>query len=365
MSSSDLHPLESLLRERIVVLDGAMGTMIQRYKLSEADYRGKRFRDWQGKDLKGSLELLLLTKPEVVEEIHAQYLEAGADIIETNTFSATTIGLHDFLFAGEPPASRKDQQFFQRVVDDPDLRALVDEMNVAAAKIARRAADRVADQTGTRRFVAGSMGPLPVAASISPDVSDPAFRAVTFDQLKQTYFEQAKALVEGGVDLLIVETIFDTLNGKAALFAITEVFEETGRKIPLMISGTVIDKAGRNLSGQTVEAFLISIAHAQPLVVGLNCSLGPDEMEPYIEELARISPYFMSAYPNAGLPDPLSETGFPETAQTFAPKVAKWAENGWLNLVGGCCGTTPEHIRAIVTAMRDCKPRTISSRNGT
>jgi 5-methyltetrahydrofolate--homocysteine methyltransferase len=357
MSSSDLHPLESLLRKRIVVLDGAMGTMIQRYKLSEAEYRGKRFRDWKGKDLKGSLELLLLTKPEVIEEIHAQYLEAGADIIETNTFSATTVGLHDFLFTGEPTRRRKDQQFFQRVVDDPDLRALVREMNLSAARIARRAAERVANETGTRRFVAGSMGPLPVAASISPDVSDPAFRAVTFDQLKQTYFEQAKVLVEAGVDLLIVETIFDTLNGKAALFAITEVFEETGRKIPLMISGTVIDKAGRNLSGQTVEAFLISIAHAQPLVVGLNCSLGPDEMEPYVEELARISPYFMSAYPNAGLPDPLSETGFPETAQTFAPKVAKWAENGWLNLVGGCCGTTPEHIRAIVEAVRGCAPR--------
>jgi len=363
--SSDLHPLETLLRKRIVMLDGAMGTMIQRYKLSEADYRGKRFRDWQGKDLKGSLELLLLTKPEVIEEIHAQYLEAGADIIETNTFSATTIGLHDFLFSAEPTRGRKDQQFFQRVVDDPDLRALVHEMNLAAAKIARRAAQRVSNETGTHRFVAGSMGPLPVAASMSPDVNDPAFRAVTFDQLKKTYFDQAKALVEGKVDLLIVETIFDTLNAKAALFAIAEVFEKTGTKIPLMISGTVTDRSGRTLSGQTVEAFLISIAHAQPLVVGLNCALGPDEMEPYVEELARISPYFMSAYPNAGLPDPLSETGFPETAQTFAPKVTKWTENGWLNLVGGCCGTTPDHIRAIVKSVRDCNPRTISSRNGT
>jgi len=204
MSSSDLHPLESLLRERIVVLDGAMGTMIQRYKLSEADYRGKRFRDWRGKDLKGSLDLLLLTKPEVVEEIHTQYLEAGADIIETNTFSATTIGLHDFLFAGEPQSGRKNQKFFQRVVDDPDLRGLVGEINLAAAKIARSAAERVANQTGTRRFVAGSMGPLPVTASMSPDVNDPAFRAVTFDQLKQTYFDQAKALLEGDVDLLLV-----------------------------------------------------------------------------------------------------------------------------------------------------------------
>jgi len=361
MAPNGLHPLESLLGERIVVLDGAMGTMIQRYKLSEDDYRGKRFRDWKGKDLKGSLELLLLTKPEVVEEIHTQYLEAGADIIETNTFSATTIGLHDFLFVREPSANGKDQDFFRCVVDDVDLRALVHEMNVEAARIARRAANRLANQTGTRRFVAGSMGPLPVAVSMSPDVNDPAFRAVTFDQLKQTYFDQAKALLEGDVDLLLVETIFDTLNAKAALFAIAEVFEKTGKKIPLMISGTVTDRSGRTLSGQTVEAFLISIAHAQPLIVGLNCALGPDEMEPYVEELARISPYFMSAYPNAGLPDPLSETGFPETPKTFTPKVAKWAENGWLNLVGGCCGTTPEHIRAIAQTVRDCKPRQIQS----
>src|SRR5437762_1340641 len=357
--SSDLHPLETLLRERIVVLDGAMGTMIQRYNLSEDDYRGNRFRDWKGKDLKGSLELLLLTKPEVVEEIHTQYLEAGADIIETNTFSATTIGLHDFLFAGEPRSGRKNQKFFQRVVDDPDLRALVREMNLAAARIARGAAERVANQTGTR-FVAGSMGPLPVTASMSPDVNDPAFRAVTFDQLKQTYFDQAKALLEGDVDLLLVETIFDTLNAKAALFAIAEVFEQTGKKVPLIISGTVTDRSGRMLSGQTVEAFLISIAHAQPLIVGLNCALGPDEMEPYVEELARISPNLISAYPNAGLPDPLSETGFPETPKTFTPKVAKWAENGWLNLVGGCCGTTHEHIRAIAKAIRDYKPRRVA-----
>jgi 5-methyltetrahydrofolate--homocysteine methyltransferase len=356
------QPLEALLRERIVVLDGAMGTMIQRHKLSELDYRGERFRDWKGKDLKGSLELLNLTQPQVVEEIHAQYLEAGADVIETNTFSATTIGLHDFLFLGEPESGRKDEHFFQRVVDDVDLRGLLHEMNIAAAKISRRAADRVANQTGTRRFVAGSMGPLPVTASISPDVNDAAFRAVKFDQLKQGYFDQAKALVEGGVDLLLVETIFDTLNAKAALFAIAEVFEEIGKQLPLVISGTVTDRAGRTLSGQTVEAFLTSIAHAQPLVAGLNCSLGPDEMEPYIEELARISPYYLSAYPNAGLPDPLSETGFPETPETLAPKLERWAENGWLNIVGGCCGTTPEHIRAIASAVRDCKPRSVPGR---
>jgi Methionine synthase I (cobalamin-dependent), methyltransferase domain len=363
MPSPELHPLESLLRQRIVVLDGAMGTMIQRLKLSEADYRGNRFRDRPGKDLKGSLELLNLTQPHMIEEIHAQYLDAGADIIETNTFSATTVGLHDFLFAGEPPRGRKDQQFFQRVVDDPDFRGLVHEMNVAAAKIARRAAERVANGTGTRRFVAGSLGPLPVAASISPDVNDPAFRAVTFDQLRRTYFDQAKALIEGDVDLLIVETIFDTLNAKAALFAVAELLEQTEKKIPIAISGTVTDRSGRTLSGQTVEAFLVSIAHAQPLLVGLNCALGPDEMEPYVEELARISPYFMSAYPNAGLPDPLSETGFPETPETFAPKVVKWAENGWLNLVGGCCGTTPEHIRAIAKAVRGLTARRVEPRN--
>ncbi len=352
-----IHPLEELLHQRIVVLDGAMGTMIQRRKLSEQDYRGKKFPDWKGKDLKGSLELLNLTQPQVIEEIHSAYLEAGADIIETNTFSATTIGLHDFLFQGEPKGGRKDQEFFHRVVNDVDLRALVREMNLAAATIALHAADRATKQTGKRRFVGGSIGPLPVAASISPDLNDPGFRAVTFDQLRQSYFDQISALVEGGVDLLLIETIFDTLNGKAALFAVADVFERTVKKLPLIVSGTVTDKAGRTLSGQTAEAFLVSIAHAQPLVVGLNCSLGPDEMTPFIEELARVAPFYVSAYPNAGLPDPLSETGFPETPETLTPKLKRWTENGWLNLVGGCCGTTPEHIRAIATAVRDCKPR--------
>ncbi len=275
------------MRERIVVLDGAMGTMIQGYKLAEADYRGERFRDWQGKDLKGSLELLNLTQPQVIEEIHSNYLEAGADVIETNTFSGTTIGLNDFLFQGEPTSGRKDQEFFQRVVDDIDLSGLVREINFQAARIARRA---------------------------------------------------------------------------AALFAITDALAETGRSVPLMISGTVIDKSGRNLSGQTVEALLISMEHARPLIFGLNCSLGPDEMEPFIEELSRIAPFYVGAYPNAGLPDPLSPTGFPETPESFAPKLAAWVENGWLNMVGGCCGTTPEHIRAIVDHVRDCKPRDLNCR---
>ncbi|MEP6602775.1 MAG: methionine synthase, partial [Spartobacteria bacterium] len=354
--TAEVHPLEALLRERIVVLDGAMGTMIQRHRLAEADYRGKRFADWKGNDLKGGLELLQLTQPHVIEEIHTQYLEAGADIIETNTFSGTSIGLHDFLFQGEP-VGRKDQEFFQRVVDDVDLRALIHEINLSAAQIARRSADRIANETGTRRFVCGSLGPLPVTASMSGDVNDPGFRAVNFDQLRQTYFDSVKALLEGDVDLLAVETIFDTLNAKAALFAIADVFEELGRSVPLIISGTVTDRSGRTLSGQTVEAFLTSIAHAKPLLVGLNCALGPDEMEPYIEELARITPYYMSAYPNAGLPDALSETGFPETPESLAPKLGKWAQNGWLNLVGGCCGTTPDHIRAIVAAIRDYPPR--------
>src|SRR5687768_3293127 len=361
MSVENLHPLESLMRERIVLLDGAMGTMVQQYKLSEADYRGDRFKDWKGKDLKGGLELLLLTKPTVIDEIHRRYLEAGADIIETNTFSATTIGLHDFLFQGEPESGRKDPEFFQRVVDDRELVALVREINIAAARIARHAADTVASATGLRRFVAGSLGPLPVTASLSPDVNDPSFRAVTFDQIRKAYGEQAAALMEGGVDLLMVETIFDTLNAKAAIAAISELFEKSGKSIPLIISGTVTDRSGRILSGQTVEAFLTSIAHAQPLVVGLNCALGPAEMEPYIEELAHGTSRYVSAYPNAGLPDPLSPTGFPETPESLAPQLRKWAQNGWLNIVGGCCGTTPDHIRAIAEVVRGCPPRNVRS----
>src|ERR1700682_5351119 len=289
MSVENLHPLEALMRERIVVLDGAMGTMVQQYKLTESDDGATRFKDWKGKDLKGSIELLLLTKPTVIDEIHARYLQAGADIIETNTFSATTIGLHDFLFSGTPERGRKDPEFFQRVVDDPDFRGLVKEINVAAAQVARHAAETVAHETGQRRFVVGSLGPLPVTASLSPDVNDPSFRAVTFDQIRQAYADQAAALLEGGVDLLMVETIFDTLNAKAAIRAIAELFEKLGKTVPLIISGTVTDRSGRILSGQTVEAFLTSIAHAKPMVVGLNCALGPGEMEPYIEELAHVT----------------------------------------------------------------------------
>jgi 5-methyltetrahydrofolate--homocysteine methyltransferase len=361
-AEESLHPFEALMRQRIVILDGAMGTMVQRYKLSEAEFRGERFRDWRGKDLKGNNELLLLTKPEVIEEIHAQYLAAGADVIETNTFSATTIGLHDFLFTEEPKSGRKDPEFFQRVVDDGELRSLAREMNVVAAQLARRAADRVAHETGQQRFVAGALGPMPVTASLSPDVNDPAFRAVTFDQLRQSYADQVEGLLEGGVDILLVETVFDTLNAKAALFAIAEIFERGGKRLPLMVSGTVTDLSGRMLSGQTVEAFMTSISHARPLVVGLNCALGPKEMRPYIEELAFTAPTYVSSYPNAGLPDPLSATGFPETPESLAPQLREWAENGWLNVVGGCCGTTPDHIRRIAQTVRDCPAREIRSR---
>ncbi|MDQ2868795.1 MAG: methionine synthase [Verrucomicrobiota bacterium] len=352
-----MHPFEKLLRERIVVLDGAMGTTLQRLHLTEADYRGERFRAWKGKDLKGAHELLLLTRPDAVRRVHEEYLAAGADVIETNTFSATTIGLHDFLFDGEPESGRKDPQFFERVVYDPTLRATVHEMNVSAARLAREA---VAKCDGAR-FVAGALGPLPVTASLSPDVNDPGFRAVTFDQLKRAYRDQVDGLLEGGVDLLFVETIFDTLNAKAALFAIADAFEESGRELPLVISGTVTDRSGRTLSGQTVEAFLNSVAHAKPLVVGLNCALGPDEMAPFLEELAHNAPVFVSAYPNAGLPDPLSETGFPETPETLAPKLIGWARNGWVNMIGGCCGTTPAHIAKFADAVRALPPRVLPS----
>ncbi|MEP6672768.1 MAG: methionine synthase, partial [Chthoniobacter sp.] len=357
-AAKPLHPLAALLQKRIAIIDGAMGTMVQRYKLQEADYRGERFRDWKGKDLKGNNELLLLTKPEVIGEIHAQYLAAGADIIETNTFSATTIGQHDFFFEHESGV-RKDQAFFQRVIDDPFLQELAREMNLVAARLARKAADDIEAKLGERRFVAGAIGPMSVTASISPDVNDPSFRAVNFDQLRQAYAEQVRALIEGGVDVLLIETIFDTLNSKAAIFATKDVLAELGRDLPIMISGTITDLSGRTLTGQTGEAFWNSVSHAEPLSVGLNCALGPKEMRPYVEELSRIAPVHVSIYPNAGLPDPLSETGFPETPESLAPQIAEWAESGWLNIVGGCCGTTPPHIAKIAEAVRAFAPRVV------
>ncbi len=358
MSTLDtpVHLLEMLLRERIVILDGAMGTVIQRYKLGEAQFRGERFRDWKGKDLKGNNELLQLTQPQVIEEIHRHYLEAGADIIETNTFSATTIGQHDFFF-GKHAEGKKTQAFFEEVINDPMLQTLAREINLAGCRLARKAADEASAKQGGPKFVAGAIGPMPVTASLSPDVNDASFRSVNFVQLVQAYSEQVQALIEGGVDLLLVETVFDTLNCKAALFALDEVQRARGVRLPLMISGTITDLSGRTLTGQTVEAFWNSVRHAKPLTIGFNCALGPKEMRAYVEELHRIADTAICVYPNAGLPDALSETGFPETPESLAPQIRPWAEAGWLNIVGGCCGTTPPHIQRIAEAVRGLAPR--------
>ena len=325
--------LADILRQRIVVLDGAMGTMIQRYKLTEADYRGTRFAD-HPKDLKGNNELLQLTRPEVVTEIHEQYLAAGADIIETNTFGATTVAQDDY---GLAPLAR--------------------EMNVVGAQLARAACDKYSS-VDKPRFVAGALGPTPKTASISPDVNDPAARNVTFDELRAAYFEQAGGLLEGGCDLFLVETIFDTLNAKAAIFALDELMEATGERLPVIISGTVTDASGRILSGQTVGAFWHSVRHAKPLAIGLNCALGATLMRPYIEELSRIAgDTFVSCYPNAGLPNPMSDTGFDETPEITGSLVEEFAKAGFLNIAGGCCGTTPAHIAAIAQRVSKYRPR--------
>jgi 5-methyltetrahydrofolate--homocysteine methyltransferase len=326
--------LHAALKQRILVLDGAMGTMIQRYKLTEEQYRGERFRAHH-KDLRGNNDLLTLTRPEVIREIHAQYLEAGADILETNTFNSTAISQADY-----------------------DLQDIVPELNYEGARIAREVADGVsARDPGRPRFVAGVLGPMNRTLSLSPDVNDPGFRAVSFDQVRDAYKVAAKALVEGGVDLLMVETIFDTLNAKAALFAIDELFEETGVRLPVMISGTITDASGRTLSGQTAEAFWNSVRHAKPLSIGFNCALGAKQLRPHVEELARIADVYVSAHPNAGLPNAMAE--YDELPAETAGQIREWAESGWLNITGGCCGTTPDHIRAIADTVRAFKPRTI------
>jgi 5-methyltetrahydrofolate--homocysteine methyltransferase len=329
------HPLAQLLRQRIVIIDGAMGTMIQRHGLTEADFRGERFRD-HPKDLKGNNDLLCLTRPEVIEDIHYRYLAAGADIIETNTFSANAVSMADYA-----------------------LEPIIRELNVAAAKVARRARDRFqAEHPGRACFVAGSIGPTTRMTSMSGDVSDPGARQLTFDVLAAAYAEQARGLLEGGVDLLLPETTTDTLNLKAALFAIQSVFDEMGARVPVIASITFVQVGNeRMLSGQTVEACWNSISHAPLLAVGINCSLGPKDMRPHVEELARLAPIFTVCYPNAGLPDPLSPTGFPETPADMSPVLRDFAENGWLNAVGGCCGTTPEHVKAIAAAVQGLTPR--------
>ena len=319
--------LPAILRQRIAILDGAMGTMIQRFKLNEAQYRGERFRDFH-KDVKGNNELLSLTRPDVIRDIHEGYLAAGADLIETNTFGATTIAQEDY-----------------------DMAELAREMNLASARIARAACDTFSTPDKPR-FVAGAIGPTPKTASISPDVNDPGARNVSFEQLRDAYYEQVQALVEGGSDVLLVETIFDTLNAKAALFAIDAYFEASGERLPILISGTVTDASGRILSGQTVTAFWHSVRHAQPLAVGLNCALGATLMRPYLQELAKAAgDTFISCYPNAGLPNPMSETGFDETPDVTSRLLHEFAAQGLVNIVGGCCGTTPEHIGAIARAV--------------
>ena len=326
-----IREFRRLLGERVLVLDGAMGTVIQSYKLGEADYRGERFRDWP-KDLKGNNDLLVLTRPEVIGEIHRRYLEAGADIVETNTFNSNATSQADY-----------------------GTEALVRELNLAAAQVARRAADEVAARTGRPRFVAGALGPTNRTASLSPDVNDPGFRNVTFDELAATYAEATRALVEGGVDLILVETIFDTLNAKAALFAVRGVLDELGLDLPVMVSGTITDASGRTLSGQTVEAFWNSVRHARPTVVGLNCALGAKQLRPYIEELSRIADAFVCAYPNAGLPNAFGE--YDETACETAALVKEYATSGFVNIVGGCCGTTPDHIGHTADSVAGLPPR--------
>lgn len=328
-----MKTIQSCLQERILVIDGAMGTMIQRYKLEEADYRGERFKNWSC-DVKGNNDLLCLTRPDIIEAIHKQYLEAGADIIETNTFNAQAVSLADY-----------------------EMQSLAFEINLAAASIARKAADEyTAKNPDKPRFVAGAIGPMNKTLSLSPDVNNPGFRAVTFDEVSNAYYEQVKALVQGGVDVLLIETIFDTLNAKAAIYAVKQYFRDENKpELPVMISGTITDASGRTLSGQTLEAFYIAVKHAKPLSIGLNCALGAAQMRPHIEELSAIAACYTSAYPNAGLPNAMGE--YDEHPEQTAHFIEEWAKEGFVNIVGGCCGTTPDHIQHIAEHVKDFAPR--------
>ncbi len=335
-----MKTIHERLKEKILIIDGAMGTMIQRHKLEEKDYRGKRFKDWH-KDVKGNNDLLSITRPEIIEDIHLQYLVAGADIIETNTFSSTSIAMADY-----------------------DMQSLAYELNVAAAKCAKNAvskflASRKSPSLGEdleTPFVAGAIGPLNKTLSLSPDVNNPGYRAVTFDEVAEAYYEQIKGLVDGGVDVLLVETIFDTLNAKAAIYAIKKYFRDVKKEeLPIMISGTITDASGRTLSGQTLEAFYISVSHAKPLSIGLNCALGANEMRPHIEELSQLASCYTSAYPNAGLPNAFGE--YDEQPHETAHIIEEWAAEGFVNIVGGCCGTTPDHIKHIAEQVKNYKAR--------
>ena len=324
--------LEQAASERILIIDGAMGTMIQRHKLDEAGYRGTRFKDWH-RDVKGNNDLLVLTQPKIIQDIHEQYLAAGADIIETNTFNAQVISMADY-----------------------GMEALSHEINLVAAKLARAAADKYSKMTPEKpRFVAGAVGPTNRTASISPKVSDPGFRNTSFDELCEAYKEQVRGLMEGGSDIILIETIFDTLNAKAAIFGVEEFFDDIGEKLPVMISGTITDLSGRTLSGQTVEAFWHSVRHAQPWSVGLNCALGPKDMDAHIRSLARAAGVRVSAYPNAGLPNAMG--GYDETPADMVRVMEPWMAGQVVNIVGGCCGTTPDHIRAIAAAAHGKTPR--------
>jgi 5-methyltetrahydrofolate--homocysteine methyltransferase len=332
-----MNSIKSLLEKRILIIDGAMGTMIQRYKLKEADYRGERFKDWAS-DLQGNNDLLCLTQPQIIKAIHKEYLSAGADIIETNTFNAQRVSLADY-----------------RMQD------LAYELNFAAATIALESIKEWRAEGNKREggpFIAGAMGPMNKTLSLSPDVNNPGYRALTFDEAMEAYYEQVKGLVEGGVDLLLIETIFDTLNAKAAIFAIKKYFRDAKKEVlPVMISGTITDASGRTLSGQTLEAFYTSVMHARPLSIGLNCALGAKEMRPHIEELSHMAACYTSAYPNAGLPNTMGE--YDEHPEDTAHFIEEWAREGFVNIVGGCCGTTPDHIKHIADAVKKLKPRSL------
>ncbi len=357
MTTNHQHPLEKILENRIAIIDGAMGTTIRTYGMTEADIRGERFKN-STKGLLNNGDLFSLTKPEMIGDIHRRFLEAGADIIETNTFGATSITQSEF-FVEDPRerGGRKDPAFYQKIIDDSFLGSLAWDINEQSARQCREWADRVGSATSRQRFVAGAIGPLTVSLSNSPDADDPGFRVVTFDQVKTAYMQQVRALIAGGVDLLLVETIFDSLNAKAALVAIREVFDQDGKKLPLMISAAVGRGGETMISAQTTEAFWNAVEHAKPLSVGLNCSIGPDLMYPFLEELSEKADVAISCYPNAGLPNPLSETGFDLGPQDMARYLGSFARSGLINIAGGCCGNTPEHIEAIAKALEGQPPR--------
>jgi 5-methyltetrahydrofolate--homocysteine methyltransferase len=357
MTKAHQHPLEKILESRIAIIDGAMGTTIRTYGMTEADIRGERFKD-STKGLLNNGDLFSLTKPEMIGDIHRRFLEAGADIIETNTFGATSITQSEF-FVDDPRerGGRKDPAFYQKIIEDPFLGSLAWDINEQSARQCREWADRVGTATSRQRFVAGAIGPLTVSLSNSPDADDPGFRVVTFDQIKAAYTQQVRALIAGGADLLLVETIFDSLNAKAALVAIREVFDQGGKELPVMISAAVGRGGETMISAQTTEAFWNAVRHVNPLAVGLNCSLGPDLMYPFLEELSEKADVAISCYPNAGLPNPLSETGFDLRPQDMARYLGDFARAGLINIAGGCCGNTPEHIAAIAKALEGQPPR--------